>query len=196
MKETDDIKRNYHRSRESEDQKLSDMQERFVLEYLKDLNATKAYKRAGYKASGKNVSAIAGALRNKPYIDKAIAKAMKDRESRTLVTVDKVVQELAKLAFSNLADYFSRWDDTGAWLKASNELTSEQTACLESIETTDTPFGIKLKVKLYSKPNALQLLGEHLGMWGKKEPNKEDPEEFAKKSQAALRKMKQSVGGR
>jgi phage terminase small subunit len=86
--------------------KLTDKQRIFVNEYLVDLNATRAYKKA-YPSCKKEETINAAAsrmLRNvkvKDYIDKRI----KDREERTEITQDKVIQELAAIAFSSGADF-------------------------------------------------------------------------------------------
>ena len=188
MNENYEKKRSYHKSLktiDNPDKKLSEMQERFVIEYLKDLNASKAYKRAGYKSDKKTVAQAVSALFHKPYIQQAIQRAKEERSARTMVSVDRVLTELAKLGYSNIQDYFDRWGADGLYLKDSNQLTLEQTACIEAIETVDTQFGVKLKFKLYSKLQALQMLGEHLGMWGKKEKESDDPRELARRMQQA-----------
>lgn len=73
-------------------QKLTEKQERFVEEYLVDLNATAAAKRAGY--SEKTASRIGPELLGKTCIRDAIEKAQKDRASRTQTKQDDVVKEL------------------------------------------------------------------------------------------------------
>jgi len=82
---------------------LTPKQKRFVNEYLIDLNATQAAIRAGY--SKKNAGKIGPELLGKTRIKVAIDKAIKAREERTKVTQDKVVKELAKLAFSNMKEF-------------------------------------------------------------------------------------------
>lgn len=73
-------------------QKLTSRQERFVEEYLVDLNATAAAKRAGY--SEKTASRIGPELLGKTCISDAIEKAMEKRATRTGITQDVVVKEL------------------------------------------------------------------------------------------------------
>lgn len=45
--------------KERENRPLSERQKAFIREYLLDLNATAAYKRAGYKCTGKAATAAA-----------------------------------------------------------------------------------------------------------------------------------------
>jgi len=79
------------------DATLSPRHQRFVEEYPKDLNATQAYIRAGYSPRGAGPSALA-LLRN-PNIAAAINTALSERAERTGVSVDRVVAELAAMAF-------------------------------------------------------------------------------------------------
>jgi phage terminase small subunit len=195
MDDKPDSKRNYNRSLSKTSRALTLKEEAFVLEYLKDLNASKAYARAGYKTKDGKGGHLAHQLIHKPHMEAAIEQAFRERQERTKVTVDKVVTELAKLAFTNMNDYHDRWDGTGIYLKPSTELTLEQTAAIESLESVDTPFGIKLKFKLYSKQTALQSLGEHLGMWGKKEKEQEDPLNMARKIQRFMKQANERTGG-
>lgn len=77
-------------------------QERFVQEYLVDLNATQAAIRAGYSA--KTASRIGPELLGKPCISEAIQKAIKKREKRTEVTQDYVIEKLREIAEKDASD--------------------------------------------------------------------------------------------
>ena len=77
-------------------------QERFVQEYLIDLNATQAALRAGY--SGKTARSIGAENLSKPDIEKAIADALEARRLRTEITQDRVLEELAAIAFAPLPE--------------------------------------------------------------------------------------------
>ena len=81
---------------------MTKKQNRFVEEYLIDLNATQAAIRAGY--SIECAREIGYENMTKPDIQKAIAKAMAERSKRTGVNQDRIVLELAKLALVNMAD--------------------------------------------------------------------------------------------
>lgn len=71
---------------------LTAKQQRFVEEYLIDLNATQAAIRAGY--SSKNADKIGPELLGKTRVAEAIAAEMDARSGRTLVTADDVVRGL------------------------------------------------------------------------------------------------------
>lgn len=141
--------------------KLNPKQQRFVEEYLIDLNATQAAIRAGY--SPKTATAIASENLSKPSISAAIACAMAERSKRTGITQDRVLEELAKVAFIKLTDIV---DDTG---KIKADATDEDRACIESIKykrtDTDTGFSEEREVKASPKLKALELIGRHLGMF-------------------------------
>ncbi len=72
--------------------KLTPKQQRFVGEYLVDLNATQAAIRAGY--SSKTADKIGPELLGKTSISERIQKAMADREARTEITADYVLRRL------------------------------------------------------------------------------------------------------
>ena len=82
--------------------KLTEKQQRFVNEYLIDLNATQAAIRAGYKVDNARQTATENLA--KPYISEAIEKALAERSRRTGINQDRVVQELAKIAFVKITD--------------------------------------------------------------------------------------------
>lgn len=148
---------------------LTPKQQRFVEEYLVDLNATAAAQRAGYSA--KTAAQVGYQLLQKPAVQEAIQAAMADRAKRTGVTQDRVVSELAKIAFTNGADYarvvtFRKGADGKVPMQIveladTDDLTDDQRAAISCIE--ETKFGIK--VNTYDKVRALELLGRHLGMF-------------------------------
>lgn len=75
--------------------KLTPKQQRFVQEYLIDLNATQAYRRAGYKVRSDNVAAVnADRLLRNAKIAAAIAEAKKQRAQRCALSADVVIQRL------------------------------------------------------------------------------------------------------
>jgi phage terminase small subunit len=88
---------------------LTPRQQRFAEEYLVDLNATRAALRAGYSAKGAEVRG-SELLRNRKVAAK-IDGLKRERSERTRVTADRVLRELAVLAFSSIEDY--ALDDDG-----------------------------------------------------------------------------------
>ena len=142
--------------------RMTDKQRRFVEEYLIDLNATQAAIRAGY--SPDTAKEIGCENLTKPNISKAIAKAMAERSRRTGISQDRVIEELAKIAFMNAADVINT-DDASILEDASREDLS----CIQSVKVkqSDGKKGsmIEREIKLADKLRALELLGKHLGMF-------------------------------
>ncbi len=142
--------------------KLTPKQQTFVDEYLVDLNATQAAIRAGY--SVKNAGKIGSELLQKTRIKNAIDKAMAECSRRTGITQDRVLRELAKVAFVNATDVINMDDAT---LKG--DANREDTAAIASVrvKTIPTEAGeiTEREVKVYDKIKALELLGKHLGMF-------------------------------
>ena len=81
---------------------LTPKQERFVQEYLVDLNATAAVKRAGY--SGKRASELGYQILQKTTVQAAIQKAIQARSRRTEVTQDYVIGKLREIADKDASD--------------------------------------------------------------------------------------------
>lgn len=136
-------------------------QDLFVKEYLKDLNATQAYIRTGYKFKNENVAAASAAklLRN-PKIQEKIQAAMKEREKRTEITQDRVLKEIANLAFTDRTGIVNL-KNNNLIIKNFDELTPEQKACISGVK--ETKHGIE--VTFYNKEKALEMLGRHLGIF-------------------------------
>jgi phage terminase small subunit len=77
---------------------LTPQQERFVSEYLIDLNASAAYKRAGYKVQGKVADSAASRLLTNVKVRQAIDAAKAERAARTRIDADQVLANIARLA--------------------------------------------------------------------------------------------------
>jgi len=75
---------------------LNARQQRFVEEYLVDLNATQAAIRSGYSA--KTAHAIGHENLNKPEIAGCIKSAQEDRCERMDITVDSITEQLLSIA--------------------------------------------------------------------------------------------------
>lgn len=93
---------------------LTEKQKRFVEEYIIDLNGAQAAIRAGY--SPKTACCIASENLAKPAIQAALQQAIQERSKRTEVTADRVLEELAAVAFADGGD------ENGAHLRYANKL--------------------------------------------------------------------------
>ncbi len=143
----------------------------FAREYVIDLNATRAAIAAGYSEAA---AAQTGSkmVRNAKVL-KLIDAFQTKRASKLDIKAEKVVEELSRMAFSNMADYMEINEEgkpTGLDL---SRLTRDQAAAIQEI-TEDTTGGsgdgerrlvLRTKFKLADKTKSLELLGRHLGMF-------------------------------
>ena len=82
-------------SKPSRKKQATDKQEMFCLEYLKDLNATQAAKRAGY--SERTAKEQGTQLMGKPHVRIRIQSLMAERSKQTLVDAAFVVEGLIEV---------------------------------------------------------------------------------------------------
>lgn len=138
---------------------MTKKQKLFCEEYLIDLNATQAAIRAGY--SPETAGAIGNENLKKPEIRAYIDRAMAERSRRTGVNADRVVQELAKIAFVNASDVI---DPETATIR--EDALPEDTAAIQSVKVkTFGEDGLEREIKMADKLKALELLGKHMGMF-------------------------------
>jgi len=147
-------------------------QSRFVEEYLVDLNGRRAAIRAGYSPNPKTAEVQASRLLSDAKVEAAVREAMQARSQRTEVTADRVVRELAELAFSNIADFITVHPDGSVSVDLSRG-TRGQAAAIHDIvvkryaegSSEGTPSATKLtRIEMCDKLQALVLLALHLGM--------------------------------
>lgn len=140
---------------------MTEKQKIFADEYLIDLNATRAYRVAYPSVRKEKTAAQAGSrmLRN-VKVQKYIADRMQERQKRTEITQDRVLEELAAIAFARATDY-AEVKGERVRIKDTDSLTDQQLKAIAGIK--EGKFGIELK--LSDKEKALELLGRHLGMF-------------------------------
>lgn len=158
------------------------MERRFVDEYLVDLNATQAAIRAGY--SPVCARTLAHEVKSKERVAQAIKKAMADRSRRTGISSDRVLRELARVAFSDMKT-FAKWGPSGISLKPSEDMSEDDSACIQELSESVTKDGGSTRFKLHDKRPALEMLARHLGLFEKDNDQKalkavEDAKEIQK----------------
>ena len=143
--------------------KLNARQQRFVEEYLIDLNATQAAIRAGYKKT-EYTDTNANKLLENTRIREAIDKAMAERSKRTGINQDRVIQELARIAFDYPQNDINAEDGS-----VRDGATEDDLACIQSVKVKtmngEKGYSEEREVRLNDKIKALELLGKHLGMF-------------------------------
>lgn len=153
---------------------LTPKQQTFISEYMIDLNSTASAIRAGYSA--RNAGKIGPELLGKTRIQEAIQQAMQEREKRTGITADRVLNEYAKIAFADIKDFLSfktentsiGVDDDGkaitAYQQIINVRPSDDVDGTMIQEVSISPKGV-FAFKLHDKKGSLDMIGKHLGMF-------------------------------
>lgn len=124
---------------------MTDKQTVFVQEYLKDMNATQAAKRAGY--SQHTASAIGAENLTKPEIKQAIDTAMNERAERTELTQDYVLHSLQEIA---------------------ERCMQKRPVMFKGVQAVDDDGNHLWTFDARSAIRALELLGRHLKMFSDK----------------------------
>ncbi|QLQ33923.1 MAG: terminase small subunit [Candidatus Thiothrix singaporensis] len=142
---------------------LTDKQQAFVEEYIKDFNATRAAIAAGY--SKKSASEIAYDNLRKPQIQKAISEAKWERSERVMFDADEVLRAHVEIHRMDIADIL---DDNGAVLPL-QQWPKEWRQNISSFEVQElTQDGVVIghlkKLKWPSKLDNLKLLGQHVSV--------------------------------
>jgi phage terminase small subunit len=154
--------------------KLTAKQQRFVEEYLIDLNATRAYKVAYPNIKNDETASAAGSrLLGNVNVNAYVKQRMKEREKRTEITQDRVLREYARLGFFDPRKLFNS-DGSPKGIEELDDDTAAVLAGLEVMEIyegreEDREFvGYLKKYKLADKKGALDSMARHLGMFNDK----------------------------
>lgn len=142
---------------------LTDKQELFCVLYVKYNNATRAAIEAGYSQA--SAYQIGHENLSKLEISDRIAELTANSLKRTYISADKVLQELARIAFANPKDYY---DENGEMIPI-HELSDDAAAAIAGVQVTKLDkFGrVRLDPKLSDKKAALTDLGKHVGLYEK-----------------------------
>jgi phage terminase small subunit len=145
--------------------KLTPKQQRFAEEYLVDLNASAAARRAGYRGDSDTVGPR---LLGYVGVAAAIASAKAQRSERTKIDADWVLRTLAAEKSADLADLY---DDAGNLLPVPQWPRVWRTGLVVGIESFEeysykdgvkVPIGMVRKVKLTDRVKHLELIGKHV----------------------------------
>lgn len=140
----------------------------FVLEYLKDSNATQAAIRAGYSAHSAKVAGCK--LMAQPHVRAAVERRRAKMAANLEITAERVLMEFARIAFFDIRRLY----DADGRLKGMAELDDDTAAALASVESIGL---LTQKVKAHTKHPALDALAKHLGLF--KEDNKQKGDAIA-----------------
>lgn len=136
---------------------MTPKQQRFVEEYLIDLNATQAAIRAGYSA--KTAYSIGEENLNKPDIASAIEERRAVLSEKAEVTQERIVAEFAKMAFYDPASI------AGQPMSGPGDIAALPEEVRRAIVGWGWDKAGNFTLKLADKNAALTNLGRHLGMF-------------------------------
>lgn len=145
--------------------KLTNKQQRFVEEYLLDLNATQAAIRAGY--SKRTAEWIGPQLLGKTHVSEQVKAKQAERSAKTGVEANRVLLEIARLAFNDPRRVF---DDNGAVLPV-KQWPDDVAAAISSIKISEETnadgvvVGVNKEIKFWDKTKAIDMASRHLGLY-------------------------------
>ncbi|MBP3410466.1 MAG: terminase small subunit [Clostridia bacterium] len=144
---------------------MTDRDLRFADEYFVDYDAKNAAVRAGYsEKTARNAAAwIKADDPKKPRLRALIDQKAAELSRRTGVTAERVIEELAKIAFANVEDIAD--PETGKMLEGVERVDASAVA---GIRVKSGEDWVEYEVKMHDKIKALDLLGKHLGLYKEK----------------------------
>ena len=163
------------KSRKEQAERLTVLQQRFVEEYLVDLNASAAVRRAGY--AGEDAGTRGSQLMKEPKVRNAIATAMEARAAATNVDATFVLTHLSEILRADFGDIVNEdgsYKPIHSWPKIWRQMltgldTEEIWAKVESPKGKQTDHrgerelvGRVLKAKFVDRLRALELAGRHV----------------------------------
>ena len=114
------------------------------------------------------LAVVASNLAHEPAVANRIAEIQMQIATRTEITAQRVLEELAKIGFASYGD-FLKLDENGRTTVDVASLTKDQLAVISEMEINTSEDGKqRIKVKLHDKRAALMDIGKHLGMFREK----------------------------
>lgn len=152
------------------------MRRLFVKEYLVDKNATQAAIRAGY--SPHSARSFGSQLLTFRDVAEAVERGLARQARRTEISAERVLRELALVAFSDIGDVVRVDGDGKVFVNDLESMEPEARRSIAEITQTTTERiepgkdgeparvieKIRLGVKQHSKVAALKMLADHLGL--------------------------------
>lgn len=141
---------------------LNPKQQKFVDEYLVDLNAKQAAIRAGY--SERTAEQQGSRLLSNVKVSAAIREAKAERSERTKIDADWVLARLAQEAEADVADLY---DDSGAIKPVREWPKIWRQGLVTGLDIDETSvdgvkYGEVSKIKLSDRIRRIELIGKHV----------------------------------
>lgn len=153
--------------------RLTKRNELFCREYLIDLNGKEAAIRAGYKPD--NAKVVASMMLARPEIRFRIAKLQESTFERLDLTAQRVLYELACIAFTNAQDFTTVGPDGEPQLDMAKMSRDQWAAIAEYTEDAtggqndgERKLIVRRKIKSHDKVAALGMLGKYFKLFTEK----------------------------
>ena len=146
---------------------LTPAQEKFAAGVVSGLSQSEAYRRAyprSRKWKNETVWKRASELMANGEVSGRVSELSQKAATAHEVTVERVVKELARIAFGNKRAVM-KWGPGGVTLLDSDGLTDDEAALVAEVQQTETPAGGSVKIKTHDKVKALELLGRYVGLF-------------------------------
>jgi len=149
---------------------------RYIAEGIKSIDAMEKIGLVGLEdANRANRVHKAKRLANSVEVLARVAEIKDQAAARTSITIQRIVEELAKIGFSNPLDYMKIQEDGTAYIDL-KDMTRDQAAAISEIQVDEYMEGRgedarpvkKVKLKFHDKRAALMDIGKHLGMFSHK----------------------------
>ena len=169
--------------------------EKFVEEYLLDANATQAAVRAGY--SKRTAYSQGQRLLKDVEVENRIAQARQARAERVGMTTDEVLKEIGIVAFSDVRRYVI---DNQGHVQLAAGVPEGAMRAVSSIKKKIIPlatggYAYETELRLWNKPAALKMAGEHLGMFAPDKKKASDQQQQANNYFLTLIQLAQKNSG-
>lgn len=156
------------------DAPLDDTEQLFVEEYLYDRNYANAFRRLNPHCNYYNARQQGWAIGHRPHVAREIQAAIQAQRLRKRATADRTIDEIAMIAFSDIADLY---DPQTHQLRHPRHIPYETRKTIASIrvqrqrtttatngKTRTTITDSTVEYKLWNKIDALGKLARHLGL--------------------------------
>jgi phage terminase small subunit len=145
--------------------KLTPKQRRFVAEYCKDTNATQAAIRCGYSA--RSAKQQGARLMTIAAVAQAVAERTKGQLAKADVTAERVLEELARIAFVSADELYEADGSVKPIDKmsaAARSAISQLSILKQNVTAGDGKMDTVLNVRLNDKLRALEMLAKRCGL--------------------------------
>jgi phage terminase small subunit len=175
---------------------MLDQHKRFADKYFETLNASLSAEYAGFAADSSKQEGWR--LLQRDDIQEYISRLQTLLAEKTGISQQKVLQEIAKIAFSDIRKYYQ--DDNN--LKPICDLDDNEAAALASVKSyeetmpgTDIIVGFNKEIKMYDKLAGLEKLARHLGLY-EKDNDQRKPINNVNLTKEAIQKLSDDLDGK